>query len=175
LTIRIKIAAAVYWRKRDTISIGGQPRSPHFPGACRNNSKQDRITRRSITWFGLHADLGGQIEKNREEARRLTEDMKHVEAVIKLFDPAYSVQAIAARRRQNFNKWFERGTMFRAAVDVLKASPLPMTLREIVRSVLARQGVTAPDPKDMRMMENGIRACLRSPLKRTRPETDSIR
>jgi hypothetical protein len=34
----------------------------------------------------LHADLGGQIDANRQEAKRLTEAMGHVEAVIKLFD-----------------------------------------------------------------------------------------
>lgn len=37
----------------------------------------------------LHADLGGRILGNRKEAKRLAESMKHVEAVIRLFDPAY--------------------------------------------------------------------------------------
>ena len=39
----------------------------------------------------LHADLGGRILENRKEAKRLAESMKHVEAVIRLFDLAYDV------------------------------------------------------------------------------------
>lgn len=48
----------------------------------------------------LHADIGGQIQANKQEAVRLADAMKHVEAVIKLFDPDYSVRAISARRKQ---------------------------------------------------------------------------
>jgi len=36
----------------------------------------------------LHADLGGQIFENRKRAEKLAEDMKHVEAVIRMFAPA---------------------------------------------------------------------------------------
>jgi hypothetical protein len=43
----------------------------------------------------LHADLGGQILENRKEGKRLAESMKHVEAVIRLFDPAYNVTSIS--------------------------------------------------------------------------------
>ena len=39
----------------------------------------------------LHADLGGQIKANQTEAVRLADAMKHVEAVIKIYDPEFSV------------------------------------------------------------------------------------
>jgi hypothetical protein len=42
----------------------------------------------------LHADLGGRIQANRKEAERLPADMKHVEAVIRMFDLAHNVRAI---------------------------------------------------------------------------------
>jgi len=57
----------------------------------------------------LHADLGGKIEKNRQEAKRLSEDMKHVEAVIRLFAPDYDTRRIAVKRRQTLSQWFKRG------------------------------------------------------------------
>jgi hypothetical protein len=44
----------------------------------------------------LHADLGGRILENKRQAERLAADMKHVEAVLKMFDPTYSVRAISA-------------------------------------------------------------------------------
>jgi len=46
----------------------------------------------------LYADLGGKILEHRKEAKRLAESMKHVEAVIRLFDPTYEVSRIAARK-----------------------------------------------------------------------------
>ena len=46
----------------------------------------------------LHADLGVQIKANQAKAVRLAA-MKHVEAVIKLYDPEYSVRSISIRRR----------------------------------------------------------------------------
>ena len=59
----------------------------------------------------LHADIGGRIKANKQEAERLAADMKHVEAVLKMFDPTYSVRAISARRRVQGNPWFKRGTL----------------------------------------------------------------
>ncbi len=82
----------------------------------------------------LHADLGGKIWENRKEAERLAAAMKHVEAVIKLFDPAYNVRSISVRRRYKGNAWFKRGTLFRHALDVLREAKEPLTTRQIARS-----------------------------------------
>jgi len=43
----------------------------------------------------LHAELGGKIVDNRQEAERLGEQMMHVEAVIKMLGPAYNLNRIA--------------------------------------------------------------------------------
>src|SRR5580704_1230813 len=48
----------------------------------------------------LHADIGGRIKVNRKEYDRLVADMKAVEAVIRMFDPAYDVAGIVKRRRR---------------------------------------------------------------------------
>jgi hypothetical protein len=57
----------------------------------------------------LYAELGGQILENKQEAQRLAGQMLHVEAVIKMLDPAYNLRA---KRRQP-NQWFKRGTVYR--------------------------------------------------------------
>ena len=51
----------------------------------------------------LHADLGGRIKANQAEAARLAEAMKHVDAVIKLYDPDYNVRGVSIRRRVDRN------------------------------------------------------------------------
>jgi hypothetical protein len=94
----------------------------------------------------LHAELGGKIKDNKREAKRLAKCMKHVEAVLKVLEPGYSVRAISVRRRKP-NPWFRRGTVYQAALDVLRAAPGPMTAREIAEAMLAAKGITAPRRK----------------------------
>jgi hypothetical protein len=44
-----------------------------------------------------------------EPVKRLAESMRHVEAVIPLFDPAYDTRRMSVRRRYMSNLWFRRG------------------------------------------------------------------
>src|SRR5258707_1149771 len=48
----------------------------------------------------LHAELGGQILENKEEAQRLAGQMLHIEAVIKMLDPTYNLRRISVKRRR---------------------------------------------------------------------------
>lgn len=89
----------------------------------------------------LHADIGGRILDNRKEAHRLVEDMKHVEAVLRMYDPNYNVAAIIGRRRINGNPWFKRGTLFRCALDTLRTAAKPLTVRDLVIAMLATKGI----------------------------------
>jgi len=108
----------------------------------------------------LHADLGGRIDANQKEAKRLADAMRSVEAVIRLFDPAYDVRRITARRRNRVNAWFRHGTMYRAVLDVLKTATAPLATRTIAERMLQARGQAEPDPKDVRDLESGYgRVC----------------
>lgn len=109
----------------------------------------------------LHAELGGKILENRNEAKRLAQDMRHVEHVIKLLEPRFDVRRIAVRRRNRQNPWFKRGDMFRHAIDVLRRATEPMTAREITEALLRSRGVE-PDTKAVRSLFGGIQASLRN-------------
>ena len=55
----------------------------------RGRPTKDPYTRPAInTLERLHAELGGQIQENKEEAQRLAGQMIHVEAVIKMLEDA---------------------------------------------------------------------------------------
>jgi hypothetical protein len=107
----------------------------------------------------LHATLAGELLKNRDQADKLREDMKHVEAVIKLIDPSYNLRPIAIRRRK-LNPFFKRGTVFRHAIDVLRTATAPLTAREITLAMLHSAGVSEPDPKAVRDLCGGVQASL---------------
>jgi hypothetical protein len=130
---------------------------PHAFKASADHPAVDYLVR-------LHADLGGRIQANRDEAKRLADAMRHVEAVIKLFNPAFNTRRIAARRRHKVNAWFKRGTMGRAILDVLKATADPLTTRAIAQRLLIAKGHAEPDPADVRDLESGVRAAIRQGL-----------
>jgi hypothetical protein len=77
-------------------------------------------------------ELGGQILENRQKHEELSGQMRHVEAVIKMLDPAYNLAGITVKRRKP-NKWFKRGTLYRRALDVLRTATEPMTASQIGR------------------------------------------
>lgn len=64
--------------------------------------------------------------------------MKHLEAVLKMQEPGYSVRPISIRRSEP-NPWSGAG---RSALDVLRAAPGPMTAREIAEAMPAAKGIT---------------------------------
>jgi hypothetical protein len=106
----------------------------------------------------LHADLGGKLLACQAQADRLASDMRHVEAVIRMFDPAYDVRQIAVKRRQSRNPWFKRGHMFRAAIDVLREARAPLETREIAVRLLVGQRIAEPTLAQIRNMTRGATA-----------------
>jgi hypothetical protein len=110
----------------------------------------------------LHAEIGGKIIDNRKNAKRLREDKRHVAAVIRMFSPEYDVKAIAARRTYKANAWFKRGTLFRAALDIMRNAPTePMTVRQIVDRMLAAKGIASARPDQVRGLQSAVLASIR--------------
>src|SRR5712671_6120274 len=109
----------------------------------------------------LHAELGGKILENKQEHENLAGQMRHVEAVIKMLDPSYSLRAISVKRRQP-NPWFKRGTVYRRAVDVLRTATEPMTAREIAERVLVAANVSKPNKAALRDLTGTILVSLRN-------------
>jgi hypothetical protein len=109
----------------------------------------------------LHAELGGKILENKQEHENLAGQMRHVEAVIKMLDPGYSLRAISVKRRQP-NPWFKRGTVYRRAVDAMRTASEPLTAREIAERVLAAANVANPDKEALADLTGSVLASLRN-------------
>lgn len=113
------------------------------------------------TLLQLHAELAGKIIDNEKQAARLREDMKHVEAVLKLMEPDCNIATIAVRRKES-NRFYKRGTIFRSVMDIMRRAGRPMTCREIVGELLAAKGVEKPSLKDFRTLVGGVQSSLRN-------------
>jgi hypothetical protein len=116
---------------------------PSYPSGIR--SRHSVIIRRPAiqTLERLHSEPGGKIVENKQEHANLAEQMRHVEAVIKMLDPGYSLRVISVKRRQP-NPWFKRGTVYRRAVDALRTAEQPLAAREIAERVLVADKVGNP-------------------------------
>jgi hypothetical protein len=128
----------------------------------RGRPTKDPYTRPAInTLERLHAELGGQIQENKEEAQRLAGQMIHVEAVIRMLDPTFNLRRIAVKRRKP-NPWFKRGTVYRRAVDVLRTATEPLTAREIAERVLEAANIKTPDKAALDDLIGTVLASLRN-------------
>jgi hypothetical protein len=110
----------------------------------------------------LHAEIGGKMLDSRKNTKRLREDKRHVAAVIRMFSPEYDVKAIAARRTYKANPWFKRGTLFRSALDVMRKTAEPLTVRQIVDRMLAAKGIASPRNDQVRGLQSAILASLQN-------------
>jgi hypothetical protein len=110
----------------------------------------------------LHAEIGGKIIDSRKNIKRLREDKRHVAAVIKMFAPGYDTRTIAARRTYKANPWFKRGTLFRSALDVMRRTAEPLTVRQIVERMLAAKGIASPRMDQVRGMQSAVLASLQN-------------
>jgi hypothetical protein len=123
---------------------------------------KDPYTRPAInTLERLHAELGAQILENKAEAIKLSGKMLHVEAVIKMLDPAFNLRRIFVKRRQP-NPWFKRGTVYRRAVDALRTATEPLTAREIGELVLEKANMKRPDKDALQDLIGTINSSLRN-------------
>ena len=92
---------------------------------------------------------------NKKEAERLAESLAHVEAVLKLLDPEYSLRPLSIHRRK-LNPWFKRGTQYRYALDVLREAEKPLTTSEIAIRMLAAKGHESPSQAEIRTIFGSI-------------------
>jgi hypothetical protein len=57
---------------------------------------------------------------------------------------------------------FERGTLFRHALDVLRTAEEPLTTREVVLAMLQARGLSEPTSKQVRDLYGGLQSSLRN-------------
>ena len=70
-----------------------------------------------------------------------------IEAEIQAISPELFLQP----RRYKRNTHFARGELPRIAMDLLRTTPGPISVREIAVAALARKGVTLPDRRGMKL------------------------
>jgi hypothetical protein len=84
----------------------------------------------------VHSELTQRLESSPQDRQGLRVDIWHLEATIRLLQS----------RRRTPNPWFKHGSLFPAAIAVLKAADRPLSAPEITRALLRERGITDAHP-----------------------------
>ena len=106
------------------------------------------------------AELAGDIENGQKAVTRMIAELESVDATIRLFDPAYRVEAIKPKAFRPPADWSKRGEMTRVILDILRQASEPITSRDIATQLVAERALE-PTDKLMRLMTKRVGVALR--------------
>jgi hypothetical protein len=98
----------------------------------------------SLVITGLVAkrgELAGEVEHYRRELQRLADELGHVDATIRLFDPSYDLGTIRVRQRGHRNQWFGQGECQRLVLEVLREAVEPLSGNALTHALLVHKGL----------------------------------
>lgn len=106
------------------------------------------------------AELAGQIDFHRKALDKIGDDLRHIDATIKLFAPEFDLRTVKATAHRTRNQHFKSGEVPRSTLDVLREHGGAMTSRQIVETILLRKGIE-PSNEHIAQLQKGVLAVLR--------------
>ena len=101
-------------------------------------------------------ELAGQAEHHGRELKRLAQELGHLDAAIRLFDPDYRAEGVRARRRQRFGQ----GECQRLILEALRDAAGPLSERALAQALATRKGLDC-DPAGLAQLHKTARGVLR--------------
>lgn len=106
------------------------------------------------------AEIAGQIEYNQLSLRHLIAELDHIDAAIRIFNPAIDIGAIRSKPVPPRHAAF-KGEVTRVVFDMLRDASGPLTSRDIALSLMEQRGLNPNDRGLSVIMVKRICACLR--------------
>jgi hypothetical protein len=91
------------------------------------------------------SELAGLIQHYQAEISRISGDLDHLDATIKLFAPEYDLRGIRPRAKRQPNPWFEHGEANRLILDIMRGVGIALTSRAIAEAMITRKGLAATE------------------------------
>jgi len=105
-----------------------------------------------------HAELSALRDKYKAEIKKLTVDIDHLDAAIRLFDPnadSYAIKQYVVKHRA------AKGSVKRFVLNTLREASDPMTSRQLTELWAEDRGLTA-DEATLNQLRKRIGACIKS-------------
>ena len=82
-----------------------------------------------------HAELLGLVEYHQKLLDTYNEELEHISASIKIFEPNYKLKSIKKKPVRTKNRFFEHGESKRLCMDVMRNKGATMKTTEIVEAI----------------------------------------
>lgn len=92
------------------------------------------------------ADMTGEIARCHARLQKLSEDLEHLDATLRLFDPDFVVESVRPKVFQPPASWSKRGEMSRAVLSILRVAKGPLATREIAAMIVDQRGLENSKP-----------------------------
>lgn len=112
------------------------------------------------------SELSGQIEYCMQEIKRMAADLRHLDAAIKLFDPAYDLRTIRVRQHRKRNVYFKQGECARLVLVVLREAGSVMSTEAVALAVLKKKGLSAANKDAVTFFKKAAITALRNQANR---------
>lgn len=106
------------------------------------------------------AEVAGQIEHNQLALRHLIAELDHLDATIRIFNPAIDIGAIRAKPVPPRHAAF-KGEVTRVVFKALREAREPITSRDIALRLMNERGLNPDDRELSVIMVKRVCACLR--------------
>jgi hypothetical protein len=102
------------------------------------------------------AELAGLLKFHRAEIRKITCDLDHLDAAIRMFDPDADTSRVA---RYPTRHRAQKGEMVSFVLKALRTAKEPVTSLDITRAMMEARGLKADD-QTVVLMRKRVGACL---------------
>ncbi|MGR9012033.1 MAG: hypothetical protein ACU83U_00160 [Gammaproteobacteria bacterium] len=107
------------------------------------------------------SELAGLVQYYQAEISRITRNIQHLDASIKLFDPDFDLRTIRAKEHREKNPFLKSGEATRMVLDVLRGSEAAMTSRQIAEGLLQRKGAESSTENIERIQNSALNVLKR--------------
>ncbi|QFY44579.1 hypothetical protein F6R98_19710 [Candidatus Methylospira mobilis] len=87
------------------------------------------------------SEMAGLIQHYQAEISRISTDLNHIDATIKLFSPEFDLRTVRAKAHRERSHSFTHGERPRLILDILRESVDGLTSGEIAEAMLRLKGV----------------------------------
>jgi hypothetical protein len=91
------------------------------------------------------SELAGVVAFHSKEIARIAEEVKALDATIKLFEPEYRINSIKPKRYQRKNQFFKHGEAHKLILDILRDAKAPISTLVIAAEAQRRKGLVIDD------------------------------
>ncbi len=93
------------------------------------------------------SELAGLVQHYQTEISRMTGDLTHIDATIKLFAPEFDLRTLRAKEHRERNQYFKLGECQRMTLDILREAESALTSRQIAAELLQRKALELSSEK----------------------------